>query len=449
MISHYNRLLIATIFASGTMAIAGRMTSIAYVVFETHFGASIESMQWVMTAPVLVTCSLILVGGRLGDFFGKRRLFRTGLIAFSVGALLSALAPDVMWLVIGQGFVGLGMSLALPACLSLIKQEIPEERQKTAIGLWAGIGGAFGVAGLLLGGFIIETWGWSAVFYTALPLGLIAFISVPTELRVESVESSKLNVPAVVAMFLAIALLSFSLITGNQHHWSSPSDFILLAFGIALMGVVLVWQNRSSSPIIPFKFFRNQRVLGANLGTFFMYFSLNAVYIFLIYHVQSFYGYEPTEAGWVMLPASLMVTFFASWFGKLSQKKWGDKSLKLGAFLASIGFAGLVLSGENALYFSHLFPFIVLLGLGMALFVAPITSTALEVEPKESGLASGLNNLIARFSGLLAIGIIGGVFSMVEDQLLRFRVSAIIMASSALLATIFLVVLVRKNLAPH
>lgn len=443
MISHKNRLLLATIFASGTVAIVGRMTSIAYAVFQTHFGASLEAMQWVMAAPVLVTCSLILVGGRLGDFFGKRRLFRAGLLVFSIGAVLSALAQDIWLLVLGQAFIGLGMSLALPACLSLIKQEVPKEDQKTAIGLWAGIGGAFGVAGLLAGGYIIETWGWPAVFYTALPLGFIAFFSVPKELKTEKVEDSKLNVVAVVALFLAIAFLSFSLITGNQHQWNASSDFIWLAASIALIALVLTWQNKASSPLIPFRFFRQRRVLGANLGTFFMYFSLNAVYIFLVYHVQTYYGYEPTKAGWVMLPASLVVTLFASWFGKLSQKKWGDKSLKWGAFLATIGFAGLVLSGENALYFTHLFPFILLLGFGMALFVAPITSTALEVEAKESGLASGLNNLIARFSGLLAIGIIGGVFSMVEDQLLRFRISAIIMASSAFLATAFLVILVR------
>lgn len=401
-----------------------------------------------MATPILAASSFILVGGRLGDFFGKRRMFRLGLFLFALGLLSCALSPNVALLIAGQLFIGLGISLSAPACLSLIKQEIDENEQGSAIGLWAGLSGAFGVLGLLLGGVIIEYLSWNALFYATLPIVLFAILVVPKE-HESLTQSETISIPwaVIAALILSLFLVVWSIIQGNQDQWSSSQNFALLAVGLTAFVLVIYRQNLAKAPLIPLDIFRNKTVLGANLGTFFIYFSLNGVYIFLIYHLQSYYGYPPSHAGWAMLPASLVVAIFASFFGKLAQKGNAILYLRWGAVLVALGFTGLTLPGADAQYFSHFFPSILLLGFGMALFVSPITSFALDVGSKENGLASGINNMIARFSGMLAVGILGGIMAPSHSSLETFQTTAWIMAVSAVLGTLCLWAFIRSNKA--
>lgn len=401
-----------------------------------------------MAAPILAASSLILVGGRLGDFFGKRRMFRLGLFLFTLGLLSSALSPNVALLITGQLLIGFGISFSAPACLSLIKQEIDENEQGSAIGLWAGLSGAFGVLGLLLGGVIIEHLGWSALFYVTTPFVLFAMLVVPKEHNpISQVQTTSIPWAVVTALIASLFLVVWSIIQGNQDQWSGSQNFALLGAGLMAFVFIIYWQNQGKNPLIPLNIFRNKTVLGANLGTFFIYFSLNGVYIFLIYHLQSYYVYPPSQAGWAMLPASLVVAVFASIFGKLSQKGNPVRYLRWGSLIVTLGFIGLILPGAEAAYLTHFFPSILLLGFGMALFVSPITSFALSVSPQENGLASGINNMIARFSGMLAVGILGGIMNPNNSSLEAFQTVAWLMAVSAVLGTLCLWAFIRSNKA--
>ena len=211
-------------------------------------------------------------------------------------------------LIAGQLLIGLGISLSAPACLSLIKQEIDGSQQGSAIGLWAGLSGAFGVLGLLLGGVIIEYLDWSALFYTTLPIVFFSIAVVPKERNVPtSTKADSIPWIQITTILLSLFLVVWSIIQGNQDQWSSPYNLPLLGAGLFAFLSVIYWQNRGKAPLIPLNVFQNKTVLGANLGTFFIYFSLNGVYIFLIYHLQSYYGFPPSQAGWAMLPASLIV----------------------------------------------------------------------------------------------------------------------------------------------
>lgn len=429
----------AVILCSGAMGLLGRMTATAYPVFQDYFQASSIHMQWLMAAPILLASSMILIGGRLGDFFGKRRLFRLGLVVFFGGLLLSAISLTIIHLIIGQALIGLGMSLSAPACLSLIKQEIENDKQGEAIGLWAGLSGAFGVLGLFAGGIIIEKLGWQSLFYSTMPFVVLAILIVPKEkLGINKAGRRKINWKMVFGVFLVLFFLVYTFIQGNQNSWQSSRDYLMAIAAISLFIGLIYLQNKSEQALIPLSIFKNNKVLGANLGTFFIYFSLNGVYIFLVFHLQSFYGYLPSEAGWAMLPASLMVTLFASTLGKYAQKGREVLMLRAGAIMTALAFLGLLIPGEEANYFSHFFPSILLLGMGMAFFVSPLTSFALSVSAENSGLASGINNLIARFSGIMAVVILGGVFTLMEEGVSRFRLCVLIMALSTLLGVAFL-----------
>ena len=445
--NHFFYLMSAVILCSGTMGLLGRMTATAYPIFQQYFQATIVEMQWVMTAPILAAASMILIGGRLGDFFGKRRLFRIGLIIFSLGNVLSALSVNIIYLIVGQSLIGFGMSLSAPTCLSLIKQEVSHSRQGEAIGMWAGLSGFFGVLGLFAGGIIIEQLGWQAVFYSTLLFTILAILIVPKErLNNADIEKKLINWKLAFSLFLTMFLLAYSLINGNQNTWQSLNDYIMVLIAILLFLGLIFWQNKKENPLIPMRIFKNTTVLGANLGTFFIYFSLNGIYIFLVFHLQSFYKYPPSQAGWAMIPASLMVTLFASHLGKYAQK--GNKAIQMlrtGAIMTSIAFFVLLLPGSEAGYFSHFFPAILLLGIGMALFVSPLTSFALKVSSSEGGLASGINNLIARFSGIMSVVILGGIFGIYEEGVERFRLCVLLMAVSATIGVIFLWRLIPKK----
>lgn len=438
----FRLLLASTIFASGSAALSGRMITVAYPVFEIRFIATSIEMQWLMAAPVLAVCSLVLVGGRMGDYFGKRIIFRTGLMAFVVGSGLCAFSVHMWQLIAGQVLMGLGSALGLPACLSLIKQEVAADLHGKAIGMWAGLGGIFGVLGLLVGGLLIERLGWTSIFWASMIPAVIAVIIIPKE-RHRKVKAGEAKPPVstAIGIFSGIFLVTLALIFGNQNSWVSVWNYLTTLGSVGALTFLIIRQNRLSAPLIPLKVFRRKLILGANIGTFLIYFSLNGLYTFMVYQLQSFYDYSPTHAGWSMIPASLMVTIFAGRFGK--REKHARSFLLLGSALCSVAFAGLYLfSHDNSNYFTHFLPMIILLGLGMALLVSPITNFAMSVSNQYTGLASGVNNLIARFSGLIAIAVIGGIYYSGDPSVGVFKTCLGIMGASVVLATMFLYFLV-------
>lgn len=326
----------------------------------------------------------------------------------------------------------------------MIREEVIEEKRSHAIGTWISLSGIFGVLGLFLGGIIIENLGWSSVFLLCIPMAILA-VFLGGKAETTTPRTGVIEWRMVISAFILLLFFTYSIIQNNAHSWRNQYELILFIITIICIPFFIVYQNRSAYPLIPLEIFRNKNIVGANLGTFFIYFSLNGIYIFLIYYLQICYDYSPSKSGWAMLPASLMVTFFASPFGKLSGGNKFRTILLLGSILATTSYFFLAFLDKKSEYLIHFLPFILLLGLGMSLFVSPITKSSLSIEARLSGLASGFNNFVARFSGIMAICILGSIMAQTKDQFVAYKVSMIIMGFSSLIGTIFLWLFCKPN----
>ena len=417
-------ILAATILVSGMVALLGRSVSIALPTIQSAFNTNIAGIQWVISSYALVIAALILICGLLGDHFGRKRILNLGIVIFVFGCLLSTFAQTIAQLIFFQAVIGLGAVLMLPACLSIINACFIETEKGWAIGLWAGFSGAFGVAGFLIGGWILQIIGWQLIYLINIPIGVIALF-ITLRFVPETNNPDARGIDWVGTFWLAVGLfgLSYGLIIGPIVGWTDYVTLTSLIVGVLGTLLFLFSQIRSKHPLIPLSIFRDRLVAGANAVTFFLYFSLTGVYVFLVIYFQQLHGYSPLQAGAAMLPPSLLVTLFASKFGSLADRIGPRLPLIVGPTLSAIGIALLTLPGANANYFTQFLPALIIFGTGMIIFVAPITKAALAVDSKYSGVASGVNNAVARISGLMAIAILGALMATVFKSSLNTTLS--------------------------
>ncbi len=407
--------LVATILASSMAFIDSTALNVALPVIQAELKMDASQVSWVANGYLLFLSALILVGGSLGDHYGRKRIYMIGIALFSASSLVCGLAPSVGVLIAARMVQGVGGALMVPGSLALISVIFSGEQRGKAIGTWStfttltsliapGIGGALAGAGL-----------WRAIFFVNLPLAamsLWALIKYVPESR-DQENTKRLDFPGALLVTSGLAGLTFGLTEAPNYGFGSPLILVTLIGGILALVLFIVVEVRSDHPMIPLGLFRSPTFSGTNALTFFLYGALTIVPYFLSFNLIQVQGYEPFLAGWVLLPLSVFLILISRWMGGVADRIGARPLLTVGPALAGIGFFLLGLPGLTngpSDYWTTYFPGALFLGIGMGITVAPLTSTVMGSAPTHSsGAASGINNAVARTAGVLALAIVSSV----------------------------------------
>ena len=408
--------LIASILGSGIVFLDGTIVNVALPAIRSELSGTLADQQWVVEAYLLTLGSLLLVGGSLGDLYGRRRVFSIGLIGFGACSLLCALAPRTGFLIFARGAQGIAGALLVPSTLALIMDTFAEDERAAAIGTWTAWTGVATVIGPLGGGALIQFASWRWIFaINLIPVAITLFLLT----RLEPDHRTPGHVDVVGAILCAFGLGGpvFALIEQPQYWWGDPRVFIPLVGGILLFVSFLLWERHDPEPMMPLGLFKIRNFAVGNLTTLTMYAGLGVATFFLILFVQQVGGYSPIEAGLSLLPVTIMMFLLSRRFGALADRIGPHVFMAAGPIVAGLGLILLVRTNANADYLTQILPGVLVFGLGLSATVAPLTATVLSsVQAGHAGLASGVNNAVSRVAGLLAIAALGAIVSVAFQQ---------------------------------
>jgi EmrB/QacA subfamily drug resistance transporter len=402
-------IILATILGSGMAAIDATVVGIALPSIGRQFHAPFDVLQWVVTGYGLTLASLLLVGGALGDRYGRRRVFTIGIVWFTLASAACALSANPTMLVATRVLQGVGAALLTPGSLAIIQASFDPRDRARAIGAWSGLGGVATAAGPLLGGYLVAAASWRWIFVINVPLGAavlwLTSRHIPESRDPAAVE--RIDVPGAVAAVLALGGIVFGLIDGPSRGWGSPLVVGALVLG-GVSGVALVLvERRSSAPMLPMSFFSVRQFTVTNAVTLFVYAGLGGLLFLLPTELQIVDHYTPLESGASLLPLTLLMLAFSSRSGSVAAAIGPRLQMSVGPIVVGAGLVLLARTTSDASYATGVLPGVLVLGLGLATTVAPLTATALAAIPVEhSGIASAFNNDVARVGGLLAVAVL-------------------------------------------
>lgn len=413
-------ILFATILASGMAFLDGTVVNIAIPQIQSRLHATLSDIEWVVNSYALLLSALILISGALGDKFGRKKIFLYGICLFSFASFLCGISHTTTQLILFRGLQGIGAAMMIPGSLSIINASFEEKVRGSVIGLWSGFAGGVAALGPFLGGYLVQTFGWPSIFFINLPLGLLAFfITIRYVPETKNLEHRSIDYPGTISIFLALLGITYALITGPTVGWNNPLILTSMIGGILLAIAFVGIELKVKHPLVPLEIFQSKLVTGANLATLCLYFALSGVIFFLVLNLQQVQHMPPLLAGLGMLPTILLITFLSGPAGSLADKIGPRIPMIVGPTIVGLGMSVFILPGTHANYFLTFLPGLILFGLGMSLVIAPLTKSALAVDTKFSGSASGVNNAVARIAGLMAVALLGAIVLSLFGQRLH------------------------------
>lgn len=400
--------LIATIIGSGMVVLDGSVVNLALPSIQNSFQARFSDLQWIVSGFLLTLSSLILIGGSLGDIYGRKKIYLIGLYGFTAFSVVCALAPNTPTLIIARLLQGAFGALLVPGGLAIINTNFPTHQRGKAIGQWSAWLALVVPIGPLVGGYVINVASWRWIFLINLPLGLVCgYLGLKNFEEGRSPGKRRVDISGATLAALGLSGITYGLIEGPAASWGGFS-LVALVIGLCLMPIFVWYEHRRQDPMLPLSLFTSRNFSGANLMTFAMYGALGGFTFILPIYLQTKMGYSAFVAGLGLLPISLLLLALSSRMGALCAKYGPRFFVTVGPLVVSLAIALLINYGPGDSFVSFLLPRILLFGLGMAIMVAPLTATVMSsVSDTSSGIASGINNAVARAAGLVVVALLG------------------------------------------
>ncbi len=414
--------IVATVLGSGMAAIDATVVGIALPTIGREFHASLGSLQWVVTGYTLTLAALLLLGGSLGDHFGRRRVFLIGVAWFAVASGACALAPGVTVLVVMRVLQGVGAALLTPGSLAILEAVFDPEDRGRAIGAWSGLGGVATAAGPLLGGYLITAASWRWIFLNNLPLGVAVLVVTARHVPETRDPSATGRIDWLGAALATVSLagITYGLIEGPTLGWKDPAVVAMLVIGVIGLAGFLAVERRAPAPMLPLSVFRVRQFTVTNVVTFIVYAALGGALFLLPVELQVVDGYSPLEAGVSLLPLTVIMLALSARSGRLATRIGPRLQMSVGPVIVGIGLAMLARTTSDSSYVTGVLPAMVVFGLGLACTVAPLTATALgSISEEHAGLASAVNNDVARLGSLVAVAVLPALAGITGDSYLH------------------------------
>ena len=430
----------ATVLGSGMAALDATVVGIALPAIGRDFHAGVASLQWMVDAYTLTLAGLLLLGGTLGDSYGRRKVFVIGIVWFAAASLLCGVAPNAGVLIAARALQGVGGALLVPGSLAILQASFAEDDRMAAIGAWSGLGGVATAIGPFLGGWLIDAVSWRLVFFINLPLAAVV-IAIAARHVPETKSPGpvpRLDVRGALAISGALAGITYGLIAASADGWGSVSVLVPLGAGLLLLGVFVLVEAREREPMLPLGMFRSRQFSAANAVTFVVYAALGGLLFLVPTVLQVVHGYSPVAAGTALLPVTFIMLALSSRSGALAARIGPRLQMSVGPVVIAASLLLFARISDSGDYLTAVLPGAVVFGFGVAIMVAPLTATALAAAPADhAGVASAVNNDVARAASLIAVAVLPALAGITGDSYLHPAALAHGFREAAFIAAVF------------